>query len=68
MDAREQLLDDLARVFAHAAVDALLLEQGAETTTPATGGTAAGVKASNNSRNKVRANGTRRRVSAATAI
>jgi hypothetical protein len=33
---REQLLDDIARCFAHAAIDAWLLEQDAETATPAT--------------------------------
>lgn len=36
MDDREQLLDELARVFAHAAVDAFLLAQQADMKPPAT--------------------------------
>ena len=45
MDDRERLLDELARVFAQAAVDALLLEQEADTKPLATSvkGTGRGV-------------------------
>ena len=48
MHSREELLDELARVFARAAVDRYLREQEheAQKNTPAEGGTSAGVRAS----------------------
>ena len=54
MDEREQLLDELARVYAHAAVDACLLEQEAETATPATSAKGAGVNSNGKDRNETR--------------
>lgn len=42
MDDREQLLDELARVFARAAVDAFLLQQEADTKPPASTANRAG--------------------------
>lgn len=60
MDDREQLLDQLGLVFARAAVDALLLEQEAETATPATSAKGAGVWINGNSRNSNSEKSTRR--------
>jgi hypothetical protein len=64
---REQLLDDIARVYARAAVDAWLLEQEGEKATPATSAKGAGVSSNGNSRNQNNAKSTRQHPHSASA-